>query len=58
VLGMTNCAGAFSTCYPVIRTLQTLAQLVLEATDDTLRVLGASPNVLRIDESVRRPPSK
>jgi hypothetical protein len=45
-----------STRYRVIRALPTLPQLVLEASEDTLRVLAASPNVLRIDESVRRPP--
>ena len=41
-----------STRHRVVRELGSLPQIALEASDDTLRVLGASPNVLRIDESI------
>jgi rRNA processing protein Krr1/Pno1 len=45
-----------STRHRVVRELTGLPQIALEASDDTLRILGASPNVLRIDESIPYPP--
>jgi hypothetical protein len=45
-----------STRHRVVRELAGLPQIALEASDDTLRILGASPNVLRIDESIPQPP--
>jgi hypothetical protein len=45
-----------STRHRVVRELTGLPQIALEASDDTLRTLGASPNVLRIDESIPHPP--
>jgi hypothetical protein len=45
-----------STRHRVVRELAGLPQIALEASDGTLRILGASPNVLRIDESIPRPP--
>ena len=47
-----------STRHRVVRLLTGLPQIVLEASGDTLRVLGTSPNVLRIDESIPRPPTR
>jgi hypothetical protein len=44
------------TRHRIVRELAGLPQLALEASDDTLRALGASPHVLRIDESIPRPP--
>jgi hypothetical protein len=44
------------TRHRVVRTLPTLPQLVLEASEETLRVLSASPGVARIDESTLRRP--
>ena len=46
-----------ATRHRVVYRLPTLPQLVLEASEDTLQALGASPNVLRVDESTRRQPS-
>jgi hypothetical protein len=51
-------AEVASTRHRVVRLLTGLPQIVLEASDDTLRILGASPNVLRIDESIPRPPTR
>jgi hypothetical protein len=45
-----------STRHRIVRELAGLPQIALEASDDTLRTLGASPNVLRIDESIPHPP--
>jgi hypothetical protein len=45
-----------STRHRVVRELAGLPQIALEASDDTLRILGASPYVLRIDESIPHPP--
>ena len=45
-----------STPHRVVREIAGLPQIALEASDDTLRILGASPNVLRIDESIPYPP--
>ena len=40
----------------VVRELAGLPQIAIEASADTLQTLGASPNVLRIDESIPHPP--
>ena len=45
-----------STRHRVVRELGGLPQIALEASDDTLRILGTSPHVLRIDESAPQPP--
>jgi hypothetical protein len=45
-----------STRHRVVRELAGLPQIAIEASDDTLRSLGSSPNVLRIDESIPHPP--
>jgi hypothetical protein len=45
-----------STRHRVVRELAGLPQIALEASDDALRILGASPHVLRIDESIPHPP--
>jgi hypothetical protein len=47
-----------STRHRVVRELAGLPQIVLEASDDTLRVLNASATVLRIDESTSAPPTR
>ena len=47
-----------ATRHRVVRELRGLPQIVLEASEDTLRVLGASANVLQIDESIPHPPSR
>lgn len=52
----TLVAEIASTRHRIVRELVGLPQIVLEASDDTLRILGASSNVLRIEESVPRPP--
>lgn len=47
-----------STRHRVVYPLPSLPQLVLEASEDTLRALGASPHVLRIQEpGLSRPTS-
>lgn len=45
-----------ATRHRIVRELGGLPQMALEASEDTLRVLSASPDVLRIDESVPQPP--
>jgi len=40
------------TSHRVVRELGRLPQLVLEASEDTLRVLAGLPDVLRVDESL------
>lgn len=45
-----------STRHRVVRELVGLPAIALEASDEALRALGASPNVLRIDESIPQPP--
>jgi hypothetical protein len=45
-----------STRHRVVRELAGLPQMALEASADTLRALGASANVARIDESIADPP--
>jgi hypothetical protein len=45
-----------STRHRVVRELAGLPQIALEASEDTLGILGASPSVLRIDESIPQPP--
>jgi hypothetical protein len=40
----------------VVRELAGLPQITLEASEDALRLLGASPSVLRIAESIPQPP--
>jgi hypothetical protein len=47
-----------STRHRVVRELAGLPQIVVEASEDTLRVLDASPNVLRVDESMPNRPSR
>jgi hypothetical protein len=47
-----------STRHRVVRELPGLPQIVIEASDDTLRIVGASANVLRIDESIAVPPTR
>lgn len=47
-----------ATRHRVVRALGTLPQVVLEASEDTVRALAASPNVIRIDESVPRRPTR
>ncbi len=47
-----------STRHRVVRELAGLPQMALEASDDTLRLLGASPHVLRIAESIPLPPTR
>jgi hypothetical protein len=47
-----------STRHRVVRELTGLPQIVVEASDDTLRVLNASATVLRIDESTLAPPTR
>jgi hypothetical protein len=47
-----------TTRHRVVRELAGLPQIVLEASDDTLRVLNASATVLRIDESTPAPPTR
>jgi hypothetical protein len=49
-------AEIVSTRHRVVRQLAGLPQIALEASEDTLRILGASPSVLRIDESIPQPP--
>ena len=45
-----------STRHRIVYPLPTFPQVVLEASEDTLRVLGASPQVLRIQEpEITRP---
>jgi hypothetical protein len=39
-----------------VRELGRLPQLVLDASEETLRVLAGSPHVRRVDESVPRRP--
>jgi hypothetical protein len=46
------------TRHRVVRELAGLPQIVLEASDDTLRVLNASAAVRRIDESIPEPPTR
>ena len=46
------------TRHRVVRELTGLPQIALEASADTLRALSASPNVLRIDESIPSPPTR
>jgi hypothetical protein len=45
-----------STRHRVVRELAGLPQIALEASAATLRALGASPSVARIDESIAQPP--
>jgi hypothetical protein len=45
-----------STRHRVVRELAGLPQMALEVSADTLRALGASANVARIDESIADPP--
>ena len=47
-----------STRHRVVRERAGLPQIALEASADTLQVLGASPSVARIDESIAQPPSR
>jgi hypothetical protein len=47
-----------STRHRLVYALPTLPQLVIDASEETLRALAASPNVRRIDESVARRPSQ
>jgi hypothetical protein len=47
-----------STRYRVVRELPGLPQIVLEASEDTLRILNTSATVLRIDESTPEPPTR
>jgi hypothetical protein len=49
-------AEVAGTPHRVVRDLARLPQLVLEASEETLRVLAGSPHVLRVDESVPRRP--
>jgi len=42
----------------VVRELAGLPQIALEASEDALRLLGASPSVLRIAESIPQPPAR
>ena len=45
-----------ATRHRVVRELVGLPQIALEASEDTLRILAASANVLQIDESIPHPP--
>jgi hypothetical protein len=47
-----------ATRHRVVRALGNLPQVVLEASEETLRVLAASANVVRIDESLPRRPTR
>jgi hypothetical protein len=49
-------AAIAPTRHRVVRELGGLPQLVLEASEETLRVLAGSSDVVRIDESVPQPP--
>ena len=49
-------ADIAQTDHRVVRELGRLPQLVLDASEETLRVLAGSPHVLRVDESVPRRP--
>ena len=49
-------ADIAQTPHRVVRELGRLPQLVLDASEETLRVLAGSPHVLRVDESVPRRP--
>jgi hypothetical protein len=51
-------ADIASTRYRVVRELPGLPQIVLEASEDTLRILNTSATVLRIDESTPEPPTR
>jgi len=42
----------------VVRELAGLPQIALEVSEDALRLLGASPSVLRIAESIPQPPAR
>jgi hypothetical protein len=47
-----------STRHRVVRSLAGLPQIVLEASEDTLHILGVSTNVLRIDASIPESPTR
>lgn len=49
-------AAIAPTRHRIVRELAGLPQLAVEASEDTLRVLGDSTSVLRIDEAVPQPP--
>jgi hypothetical protein len=52
VVKQTVLAEIAPTRHRVVHALPNFPQLVLDASDDTLRALGASPNVLRIEEPI------
>lgn len=51
-------AAIARTPHRVVRELGRLPQLVLDASEDTLRVLAASPHVVRVDESLPSRPQR
>ena len=51
-------AAIASTRHEVLHALPNFPQLVLEASEDTLRALGGSPHVLKIQESIPARPSR
>jgi hypothetical protein len=51
-------AAVAPTRHRVLHALPNFPQLVLDASEDALRALGASPHVLRIQESIPARPSR